>query len=210
MDEWLTSWDFAHKDKEEADFTVGQVWARKGAQFFLVDQVRARMDAPEALSAFRNVSQRYPQAGRKLMEDAAMAPAIESLTRKQLPGIILVPVKGSKASRLFTGTDTVSAYIEAGNVFLPPLSVPWVAEYIEEFAVFPNGTHDDVVDATTLALADMARRAHGVIDEAHRLALEKGKPTMTVQEEFDKNLQRMKYDYRRKPKGAGNPYERAS
>jgi hypothetical protein len=41
--------------------------------------------------------------------------------------------------------------MEAGKIFLPQ-SAPWVIDYIEEMAGFPNGIHDDVVDATTQAL----------------------------------------------------------
>jgi hypothetical protein len=45
----------------------------------------------------------------------------------------------------------VTPLIEAGKVFLPK-SAPWISDYIEEMACFPNGVHDDVVDATTQAL----------------------------------------------------------
>ena len=43
--------------------------------------------------------------------------------------------------------------IEAGNIFLPhPLYAAWVNDFIEECAAFPNGAHDDQVDAMTQAL----------------------------------------------------------
>jgi hypothetical protein len=41
--------------------------------------------------------------------------------------------------------------MEAGRIFLPE-SAPWVSDFVEEMACFPNGIHDDVVDATTQAL----------------------------------------------------------
>ena len=47
----------------------------------------------------------------------------------------------------------MSPLIEAGNVYLPhPQFMPWVADFIEECADFPNGAHDDQVDAMTQAL----------------------------------------------------------
>ena len=47
----------------------------------------------------------------------------------------------------------VSPLIEAGNVYLPrPQIAPWVNNFIEECAAFPNGAHDDQVDAMTQAL----------------------------------------------------------
>ena len=40
-----------------------------------------------------------------------------------------------------------TATVENGFVHLPP-SAPWLAEYLHELCVFPNGRHDDQVDAT--------------------------------------------------------------
>ena len=50
-------------------------------------------------------------------------------------------------------TSAVSPLIEAGNVYLHhPLFAPWLSDFIEECAAFPNGAHDDQVDAMTQAL----------------------------------------------------------
>jgi len=47
----------------------------------------------------------------------------------------------------------VSPLIEAGNVYLPhPSYAHWVNDFVEECAAFPNGAHDDQVDAMTQAL----------------------------------------------------------
>ena len=47
----------------------------------------------------------------------------------------------------------VSPAIESGNVYLPhPQIAPWVEDFIEECASFPNGAHDDQVDAASQAL----------------------------------------------------------
>ena len=40
-----------------------------------------------------------------------------------------------------------TALIENEFVFLPE-SAPWLAEYLHEITVFPNGKHDDQVDST--------------------------------------------------------------
>jgi phage terminase large subunit-like protein len=48
---------------------------------------------------------------------------------------------------------TLGPLIEAGNVYLPhPDYAPWVDDFIEECAAFPNGAHDDQVDAMTQIL----------------------------------------------------------
>ena len=52
--------------------------------------------------------------------------------------------------------------VEAGNVYLPhPMLVPWVEAFLEETAAFPNGRHDDQVDAMTQALKTGFGRAAG-------------------------------------------------
>jgi predicted phage terminase large subunit-like protein len=50
-----------------------------------------------------------------------------------------------------TRAQAVTPLIEAGKIFLPQ-SAPWASDFVEEMACFPNGAHDDVVDATTQAL----------------------------------------------------------
>ena len=47
----------------------------------------------------------------------------------------------------------MSPLIEAGNVHLPnPQLAPWVGDYVEEFAGFPNAAHDDMVDQSSQAV----------------------------------------------------------
>jgi predicted phage terminase large subunit-like protein len=67
----------------------------------------------------------------------------------QIPGIIPVNPSGGKIAR----ASAISPLIEAGNIYLPhPQMFPWVNDLIEECAAFPNGAHDDQVDAMTQAL----------------------------------------------------------
>src|SRR5262249_12643569 len=67
----------------------------------------------------------------------------------EIPGLIPVNPEGGKLAR----AAAVSPLIEAGNVYLPhPQMFPWVDGFIEECAAFPNGAHDDQVDAMTQLL----------------------------------------------------------
>ncbi|MCW2854088.1 MAG: terminase, partial [Nocardioides sp.] len=36
------SWDMTFEDKEASDYLVGQLWMRRGARAYLLDQVRGR------------------------------------------------------------------------------------------------------------------------------------------------------------------------
>lgn len=67
----------------------------------------------------------------------------------EIPALLPVNPEGGKVAR----AAPITPLIEAGNVYLPhPQIAPWVYEFIEECAAFPNGAHDDQVDAMTQAL----------------------------------------------------------
>ena len=149
VDETIQSWDCAFKDLDTSDYVVGQVWARLGPMFFLGDQVRARMDCPATVHAVRQLTAKWPGTIAKLIEDKANGSAVIQMLARDIPGLLPVNPEGGKVAR----AAAVSPLIEAGNIYLPhPLWQPWVNDFIEECAAFPNGAHDDQVDAMTQAL----------------------------------------------------------
>lgn len=151
-DEVVMSWDLAFKDTKGSDFVVGQVWARRGADVYLLDQVRDRLDFPATCRALMALAQRWPQAHAKLVEDKANGPAVIAQLRSTVPGLVPITPKDSKYAR----ASAVAPFVEAGNVHIPdPALAPWVDEYVTEHQAFPNGAHDDQVDATTQALHRM-------------------------------------------------------
>ena len=78
---------------------------------------------------------------------ASGAPLIYDLRAMGIPVSEYVPSRGQdKIARL----NSVSDIIASGKVWVP--RTPWAEELIDEIAEFPNGEHDDLVDATTLAL----------------------------------------------------------
>lgn len=150
FDEILQSWDMAFKDsaKNDNDYVVGQVWGRIGANKYLIDMVRGRMGFPATLQAVRNLTARYPEAQAKLVEDKANGTAVIQTLQNEIHGIIPINPEGGKESR----ASSASVDVEAGNVYLPDPSIkPWVHDFVEEHASFPNGAHDDMVDAHTQA-----------------------------------------------------------
>ena len=149
FDEIIQSWDATFKDADSSDYVVGQVWGRIKQEYYLLDQVRDRMDIVATMNAIRSLSNKWNKAKTKLIEDKANGPAIISMLKRELHGIIPVNPEGGKVVR----AQAVSPLMEAGNVYIPDPSIaPWVHDYIEEFAVFPNGKNDDQVDSTSQAL----------------------------------------------------------
>jgi predicted phage terminase large subunit-like protein len=142
----IQSWDMNFKDTKSGSFVVGQVWGLRGADVFLLHQVRGRWDFPATLEQFRLVD-RQCQTSAKLVEDKANGPAVIASLKHEIPGILPVQVEASKVLR----ANAVSYLIKAGNVYLPK-NAPWVEEFVDEWANFPNGANDDQVDGTTQAL----------------------------------------------------------
>ena len=149
FDEIIQSWDLSFKDTDGSDFVSGQVWGRVGAQYYLLDRIKDRLGVPAVMRAIMSMTAKWPRSLIKLVEDKANGPAVIQLLQTRVPGLIAVNPEGGKIAR----AHAVSAAFEAGNVWLPDAEIaPWVVEYVDEMCAFPNGTHDDDVDATTQAL----------------------------------------------------------
>ncbi|MEQ4489684.1 MAG: phage terminase large subunit [Dehalococcoides mccartyi] len=147
FDSVIQSWDCSFKDSAGTDYVVGQVWGRAGADKYLLDQVRARMDFPASIASILALSAKWPKASAKLIEDKANGPAIISTLKHRIAGLIPIEPAGGKIVR----AQAASPDIEAGNVYLPE-NTSWVSDFVEECANFPNGAHDDQVDAMSQAI----------------------------------------------------------
>jgi predicted phage terminase large subunit-like protein len=169
--ELIQSWDMTFKDTSSSDFVVGQVWLHRGADAFLVDQVRARMTFTDTIAALRKLTAKWPQTTAKLVEATANGPAVIDSLKAEIGGLIPVnPGKDSKTGR----ARSVSPFVEAGNVHLPSerIALFGVEALIEECAAFPNGSHDDQVDALSQALHRLLPRGgRAQADAFHALAL---------------------------------------
>lgn len=148
-DQLAMSFDLAFKGSDASDYVVGQVWLRRGVHLYLLDQVRRRMSFTETLAEVKRLAARWPQAILKLVEDKANGPAVIDMLSRSVPGLVPVEPEGGKIAR----ANAASPFVEAGNVWLPTAELlPNVEELVEEAAAFPNGAHDDAVDALTQAV----------------------------------------------------------
>jgi len=156
-DETIQSWDMTFKKTTDGSYVTGQVWARKGADRYLVDQIRDRMDFPETIREFIRMSNRYPEALRKLVEDKANGPAVIDTLSSKISGIISVSPDGGKPAR----AAAYAVEVEAGNIYLPdPTIYPekkcMVEEFIEEHSRCPKGKYWDQIDSASQAVRNMS------------------------------------------------------
>lgn len=152
-DEVIQSWDCTFKATSGSDFVVCTVWARRGANVYLLDKLHKRLSFTGTVTAFQAMHARWPQATAKLVEDKANGTAVIDVLKSKIPGIVPINPTESKYAR----ANAVAPFIEAGNVWLPAPSValPDVDpdSLIDEAAGFPNAAHDDQVDSVSQALA---------------------------------------------------------
>jgi predicted phage terminase large subunit-like protein len=159
LDETILVADLSFKEGPETDFTAIECWGRKGADIYLIDQIRNRMDFPAQIDALRALSARHPTAFEKQIEEAANGAAIISLLRHEIVGLLPVKPMTSKLARL----ASVSPIYEAGNVHYPTTRLcPWVETNISEILDFPNGMHDDTVDCASMALMRLGQASNSI------------------------------------------------
>ncbi|MEH7480246.1 phage terminase large subunit [Neobacillus drentensis] len=143
----IMSVDATFKDSDNSDYVSIQVWGKSGINAYLLDRVKARMDFPTTLKEINKMKSKHTDVSGVFIEDKANGSAIIAMLKTKIAGIIPVNPQGGKVSRV----NAVSDYIQAGNVWLPK-EQPWTEEYIEEWAAFPRGKHDDEVDCGSQAL----------------------------------------------------------
>ena len=136
--------DATFKDSDTSDYVAIEVWGKLNNDYYLIDLIKKRMDFPETLRAIRYMADKYPNKHSILIEDKANGSAIISMLRHEIGGIIPITPKESKVAR----ANAITGIVEAGNVYLPEYA-DFTNEFVEEFASFPNGVHDDLVDACT-------------------------------------------------------------
>jgi len=155
MDVIVLSADCTFKDTDGTDYVVIQIWGRKGGDFYLLDQKRDRMDIINTMQNIRTLSAKWHRASAKLIEDKANGSAVISMLKREIPGLIPVEPQGGKVVR----AQAITPYVESGNVWLPsPKYAPWLHDFLEELASFPNAVHDDQVDALTQAIFYLSNR----------------------------------------------------
>lgn len=147
--EWRGIWaDTAQKTKEASDYSVFQCWGRSTfGQAVLLDQIRGKWEAPELLLRARTFWTKHRGvdgmgALRSLnIEDKVSGTGLIQTLRRE--GI---PVRGiQRSTDKITRAMDVAPSIEAGHVMLPA-DAPWLADWLDEAASFPQGAHDDQLD----------------------------------------------------------------
>jgi predicted phage terminase large subunit-like protein len=127
----------------------------RNGDIYIVDVLRGKFDFPELKQRLIRLNNRWRGRGLRAMyiEDKASGQSlIQELKRESGMSIIPYKVVHDKVARV----NAILPIIEGGRVFIPE-SAQWLDEFIDECVSFPGGSHDDQVDAATMAIDVLSR-----------------------------------------------------
>ena len=149
----IMSLDAAQEKTNRSDYNALLTWGvffneeAKNYNIILLNAIKERLEFPELK---QRVLEEYKdwQPDSFIVEKKSNGAALyQEMRRMGVPLSEFTPGKGQdKISRV----NAVSDLFSSGIVWVPDRR--WAWEVVEECNDFPSGTHDDLVDATTLAL----------------------------------------------------------
>ena len=142
-------WDLAATEEtkgKDPDWTVGCLMSEHRGRFWIKDIIRVREDAAEVERIIAQAALMDGKETRIFMEQEGGASGkslISYYARTVLKGYSFegIPSTGSKPLR----AQPLAAAVANGNVHL--IAAGWNSVFLDEAEQFPNGAHDDQVDA---------------------------------------------------------------
>jgi predicted phage terminase large subunit-like protein len=152
----IQSWDTAFTKKTRSDPSACTTWGvffkdesdgSTSTNIILLDAFDERMEFPELKRRAVDEYQAWQPDICIIEAKASGLPLIFEMRQAGIPVQDFTPSRGNdKLSRV----NAVSDLFASGRVWAP--QTRWAEKVIEQFADFPNGDHDDLVDSSTQAL----------------------------------------------------------
>jgi predicted phage terminase large subunit-like protein len=152
----IQSWDTAFLKTQRADYSACTTWGVfyrpdengiTNPNIILLDAYKERMEFPKLKKTAFEFYQNWQPDAFVVEAKAAGTPLTFELRAMGIPVSEYTPSRGNdKIARV----NAVADLFASGIVWCPEKR--WADEVIEEFASFPSGEHDDLVDSSTQAL----------------------------------------------------------
>lgn len=147
FDRVVQSWDTATKVNELADFSVCVTLGQIGNRIHIHHVLRKRLNYPDLKRVVKQQADLFKPDDILIEDKSSGTQLLQELRHEGLELVRNYVPKDDKRMRLVAQTAT----IENGFVFVPK-DAPWLQDFLDELAIFPNGNHDDQVDALSQAL----------------------------------------------------------
>jgi len=138
-------WDLAGTTAKESDYTAGVLLGEKDGIFYVIDVKRMKGTPLEVENLIRQTAMLDGNIPIYIEQEpgASGVQAIDHYRREVLKGFDFHEDKKSTNKEL--RARPVSACAEAGNLKI--VKSFWNKDFLDEIEMFPNGLHDDQVDA---------------------------------------------------------------
>lgn len=154
----IRRWDMAATEPRpgtDPDWTAGALVGIADGRYYIVNIRKLRgtpQQVEEAIRHTASVDSRQVPVRMEQEPGSSGVTVIDHYRRRVLVGYDFQGVRstGSKVSR----ASIVSSAAQAGNVAL--VRGPWLNDFLDEIEAFPQGSHDDQVDAVSGAFEDLA------------------------------------------------------
>jgi len=147
-----TAWDLAVATKDQNDWTVGITASMDDRdKMYVRDRVRVKEDASAIVGHICDHFVAWKSAITGIERgqiELAIGPFLEKeIGLRKLYSLYIEPLKPGKRDKLLRARSIQGLMRQKRVLFPHPDEAPWVAELVEELLRFPNGKHDDQVDA---------------------------------------------------------------
>lgn len=142
--ETFQSWDIALKDGKDNDYSVC-ITAKYQDNLLYVENVqRFKLDMFLLVNKIREMHQHF-RCNHLIIEDSSISTHLLQYIQRELS---LYPIKYKPQGDKVTRANNASLFIKSGRVLLQR-NATWLDDFKSEINSFPNGKHDDQVDALT-------------------------------------------------------------
>jgi predicted phage terminase large subunit-like protein len=157
------SWDLAMKTDEQHDYSACITFGVAGNDFrkgdlYILNVYREKLMYPDLRRKIISMSLDW-HARSVLIED--MGSGVGMIQDLRREGVVR-PIPYKPIQDKITRLSLQSAVIEQGRVFLP-IRLQWAQDFLAEVLAFPNGKHDDQLDALTQFLDYVDGRARRTV-----------------------------------------------
>lgn len=144
-----TGWDLAISLKETADYTVSCTVSvdPNSLDVYVLDWTRDHISFPDQVNQVITQYDRHRPMVIGIETNAYQAALPQAVMRQRMLPIKNMPSFKDKVTKI-TSSYTM---FEQGKVFLPK-NHPLLGEFENEYTRFPQGKHDDILDATSMAI----------------------------------------------------------
>ena len=149
----IQSWDTAFLKTQRSDYSACTTWGvflneeNDAMHIILLDAFKERLEFPALKKKAYDFYMDWEPDACIVEAKASGMPLVFELRQMGIPVAEFTPSKGNdKIARV----NAVADLFASGMVWFPQKR--WAEEVIEEFASFPTGDHDDLVDSSTQAL----------------------------------------------------------